>query len=127
MIIFISQSVNISNSRVYGENGFMGLWRKYNITLLRIQIKNAKIKQRMMATKEAKRIAMRIASMHTRRRSRRNIIMTPIETARKITLKMAMMTPIKNIISRANVISNVSQDSREEDSNTEETRMKTVR
>ena len=81
----------------------------------------------MMATKEAKRIAMRIASMHTRRRSRRNIIMTPIETARKITLKMAMMTPIKNIIFRANVISNVSQDSREEDSNTEETRKKTVR
>ena len=81
----------------------------------------------MMATKEAKRIAMRIASMHTRRRSRRNIIMTPIETARKITLNIAMMTPIKNIIFRANVISNVSQDSREEDSNTEETRKKTVR
>ena len=81
----------------------------------------------MMATKEAKRIAMRIASMHTRRRSRRNIIMTPIEAATKITLKMAMMTPIKNIIFRANVISNVSQDSREEDSNTEEIRKKTVR
>ena len=79
----------------------------------------------MMATKEAKRIARRIASIHTRRRSRRNIIMTPIEPATKITLKM--MTPIKNIIFRANVRSNFRQDRREEDSNTEEIRKKTVR
>ena len=81
----------------------------------------------MTATKEAKRIAIRIASIHTRRRSRRNIIMTPIEPATKITLKMAMMTPIKNIIFRANVRSNFRQDRREEDSNTEEIRKKTVR
>ena len=79
----------------------------------------------MMATKEAKRIARRIASIHTRRRSRRNIIMTLIEPATKITL--AMMTPIKNIIFRANVRSNFRQDRREEDSNTEEIRKKTVR
>ena len=78
----------------------------------------------MMATKEAKRIARRIASIHTRRRSRRNIIMTLIEPATKITL--AMMTPIKNIIFRANVRSNFRQDRREEDSNTEEIRKKTV-
>ena len=81
----------------------------------------------MMATKEAKRIARRIASIHTRRRSRRNIIITLIEPATKITLKMAMMTPINNIIFRANASSNVSQDSREEDSNTEEIRKNTVR
>ena len=91
------------------------------------QIKNAKNKQRMMATKDAKRIAMRIASMHTKSRSKRNIIMTPIETATKTTLKMAMRTPINNVIFRANASSNVSQDSREEDSNTEEIRKNTVR